>query len=303
MPRIRSLKPEFFQNEELANCCSNARLLFAGLWCWADRAGRLEDRPSRLRIWIFPYEESVNVDMLLVELEHHKFIARYEVNEVNYIQVLTFEKHQKPHPKEAESVIPAPGYESREKVLPSREKIVTSRVVNGSGNGSNYGSGNGQPLPRPPGSADYLNDRSHLYAIEELESSILLNAIVGDLIRESCPHVDWEKHYRDWWLSRVKKGGIGRRKGDKATLQQYAADIEGYFRSWEFRLTEQPSKPGNGNRYESASERNVKNIRRGLGLPADSDPGDYQDAALLLSPGAEQRPENERTGLGSVRVD
>ena len=44
--RTRLLKPGFFMNEELARLPVRARLLFAGLWCLADREGRLEDRPG-----------------------------------------------------------------------------------------------------------------------------------------------------------------------------------------------------------------------------------------------------------------
>ena len=48
MARARNIKPGFFANENLAECDPLARLLFAGLWCLADREGRLEDRPKRI---------------------------------------------------------------------------------------------------------------------------------------------------------------------------------------------------------------------------------------------------------------
>ncbi len=134
-------------NEELAECDPLARLVFAGLWCLADREGRLEDRPKRIRAFVFPYE-NYDVDKLLNQLQDHGFILRYEVNGDKYIQVINFKKHQRPHPKEAASEIPAPSQyvnngdhelysdvdqeendnstESREKVLLSREKVITS---------------------------------------------------------------------------------------------------------------------------------------------------------------------------------
>ena len=49
MPRARNVKPGFFKNELLAECEPLARILFEGLWCEADREGRLEDRPRRLK--------------------------------------------------------------------------------------------------------------------------------------------------------------------------------------------------------------------------------------------------------------
>ena len=63
MPRIRYLKPEFFSDEDLARLPHSTRLTFAGLWCWADREGRLEDRPEFLKAMIFPYPGDSRVDM------------------------------------------------------------------------------------------------------------------------------------------------------------------------------------------------------------------------------------------------
>lgn len=104
MPRIRQLKPEFFLDEELAACSFPARLMFEGLWCQADREGRLEDRPLRLKAQIFPYD-NVDADALLGELVKSKHIYRYESDGKRLIQIRTFTKHQKPHVKEPESVL------------------------------------------------------------------------------------------------------------------------------------------------------------------------------------------------------
>jgi hypothetical protein len=101
------LKPGFFKNESLAECSPLARLLFAGLWCAADRAGRLEDRPKRIRAELLPYDDG-SVDDLLTELHEAGFIVRYTAAGGRFIQVLNFEKHQNPHHRETESTIPAP---------------------------------------------------------------------------------------------------------------------------------------------------------------------------------------------------
>lgn len=107
--RARSLKPGFFRNEELAKLPFETRLLFAGLWCIADREGRLEDRPMRIRADVFPYE-NVDVEAGLGQLREAAFLERYEVDGRKYIQILAFTKHQTPHHKEVESEIPpAPG--------------------------------------------------------------------------------------------------------------------------------------------------------------------------------------------------
>jgi hypothetical protein len=100
------LKPGFFQNECLAELPIEARLLFAGLWCMADREGRLEDRPKRIKIQIFP-GDMLDVEPLLQGLADQKLIVRYQVAGERYIWIPCFLKHQRPHTKEAASVIPA----------------------------------------------------------------------------------------------------------------------------------------------------------------------------------------------------
>ena len=57
MPRIRYLKPCFFKDEDIASLPHQTRLLYQGLWVLADKEGRLEDRPKRIKAEIFPYEE------------------------------------------------------------------------------------------------------------------------------------------------------------------------------------------------------------------------------------------------------
>ena len=105
--RSRNIKPSFFKNEELSECSMAARLLFAGLWCLADRSGRLEDRPKRIKAEIFPYDP-LNIEKELSDLAAKGFIVRYSVDSSNYIQITNFQKHQYPHIKEPESTIPAP---------------------------------------------------------------------------------------------------------------------------------------------------------------------------------------------------
>lgn len=105
MARQRNIAPGFFRNEDLGECSPLARLLFAGLWCWADRLGRLEDRPRRLRAEILPYD-SADGEELVAELTARGFLRRYEVAGVRVIQIVHFERYQKPHPREAPSVLP-----------------------------------------------------------------------------------------------------------------------------------------------------------------------------------------------------
>ena len=112
--RSRNIKPGFFTNEDLGVADPFIPLLFAGLWCLADKAGRLEDRPARIKAELFPYRGDMDVNGFLTELSRLKLIVRYSIgpDEQRYIQIYNFRKHQSPHHTEKHSVIPAINGES-----------------------------------------------------------------------------------------------------------------------------------------------------------------------------------------------
>lgn len=105
MPRARLIKPSFFTNEDIVSLPPETQLLFIGLWMLADREGRLEDRPMRIKMSIFP-AANYDVNLLIQALAESKLVIRYEVNGNRFISIPNFVKHQKPHPNEPASVIP-----------------------------------------------------------------------------------------------------------------------------------------------------------------------------------------------------
>lgn len=152
MARIRYLKPEFFANEQLAGLPPLARLLFQGLWCHADRAGRLEDRPEKLKAVILPYDDCDTGD-LLRSLARRGFIQRYKVGRHRYIQIINFDKHQRPHIKEGASLIPdSPqvALSEAEKHLPSTDSAPTLHPPSPPGKGKGTGNGVLSSVPSEP---------------------------------------------------------------------------------------------------------------------------------------------------------
>lgn len=105
MARARNIKPAFFKNELLVEMGPFDRLLFIGLWCLADREGRVEDRPKRIKMELFPCD-LYDVDAGLRELEGHGFIKRYEASGVKVVAIANFHKHQTPHGTERDSELP-----------------------------------------------------------------------------------------------------------------------------------------------------------------------------------------------------
>ena len=78
MARARSLKPALFRNEILGTADPFYTLLFESLWLIADREGRLEDRPIRIKADTFPYREGIDIDAMLTWLHDNGFIIRYD---------------------------------------------------------------------------------------------------------------------------------------------------------------------------------------------------------------------------------
>ena len=106
MARSRNIKPSIMDNEDLAALPALTRLLFIYMWMLADRDGRLEDRPSRIKKQALGYDDGSSDDMLN-ELALAGFIERYEAQGTKVIQILAFTKHQTPHVREAASELPA----------------------------------------------------------------------------------------------------------------------------------------------------------------------------------------------------
>jgi hypothetical protein len=104
--RARNIKPSFFKNPDLGECSPQARLGFIGLWCLADREGRVLDRAKLVKAELFPYD-NIDTEAILAELAECGLIKRYEAGGQKIIWIVNFAKHQSPHFKEKPSDLPA----------------------------------------------------------------------------------------------------------------------------------------------------------------------------------------------------
>lgn len=108
MARIRSVKPEFWLDRKLARGLSlAARLLYVGLWNYADEHGRLHGDPAVIKGEIFPYDD-VDVPALLVELAALGRVQPYEFEGDPYLFLPKLSKHQRLEPNKAKSRLPDP---------------------------------------------------------------------------------------------------------------------------------------------------------------------------------------------------
>ena len=133
LPRIRTIKPEFFRHEGLFDLEKESglplRLAFAGLWTCCDREGRFLWRPRELKAVVFPHED-IDFSRILEALSANGFIVRYasstrdarvehasstrdarvehasQRGEFGYIP--TWKKHQFINSRESASELPSP---------------------------------------------------------------------------------------------------------------------------------------------------------------------------------------------------
>jgi hypothetical protein len=103
----RGLDPSFFANEDIAKLKPIERLFFQGFWLCADREGRLEDRPIRLKAKILPYD-NVDPEEMLASIAAGGHILRYNANGVRAIQILSWDEYGCPYTHERPSVISPP---------------------------------------------------------------------------------------------------------------------------------------------------------------------------------------------------
>lgn len=96
MARIRSIKPEFWTSEQIADCSPIARLLFIGIWSFSDDQGVHPANVKRLKMEVFP-GDSITADEiaeLVDELITGGLLTMYSVDGVQYWRVTGWH-HQK----------------------------------------------------------------------------------------------------------------------------------------------------------------------------------------------------------------
>jgi hypothetical protein len=221
MPRARNLKPGFFTNDRLAECDPLARLLFAGLWTIADREGRLEDRPRKIKAELLPYDDC-EAEALLAQLADRGFIVRYDGNGTPLIQVVNFGKHQAPHVKEAASQLPGPGGHSASTMQAPDEhgekipsSLIPSSLIADTGLPLVGVAGAAAPDRSPPREAHPIPQNFEITdddANEGLKRGVPVDDIGEEwqkfhdyyLARQNEQRTDWHAQWRSWLDKRSK---------------------------------------------------------------------------------------------------
>ncbi|MDR5730702.1 MAG: HNH endonuclease [Terriglobia bacterium] len=125
MARIRTIKPEFWTDEKIVALPFHARLLFIGLWNFADDTGALDCSPDRISMQVFPGDPDVDVSALidLLDIAGLLEIWRAESGD-RAIRIINWAKHQKIDNPSKKTVIDE-GY--RKLAIPSEARLAVAR--------------------------------------------------------------------------------------------------------------------------------------------------------------------------------
>lgn len=107
MPRIRTIKPEFWTDEKLSLLDPITRLVFLGLVSLADDYGRLLDNVKMLDGQIFPHTDDTVADCLGTLAQLSRVLRYTSASGQNLLQIVGWKAHQKvDHP--GKEILPAP---------------------------------------------------------------------------------------------------------------------------------------------------------------------------------------------------
>ncbi|MFQ6256097.1 DnaT-like ssDNA-binding domain-containing protein [Yersinia enterocolitica] len=103
MARIRTIKPEFWTDEDMAEVSEAACLLAIGLLNYADDEGYFNANPKLIKAAVFPIREpSVTIPVMLRELSKQGYLTLFSTSDNKHFGVISnFAKHQvvnKPRP-------------------------------------------------------------------------------------------------------------------------------------------------------------------------------------------------------------
>lgn len=111
MARIRTIKPEFWGDYQLAQQFTrDQRLFYIALWNEADDEGRFQAHPVRLKGVVFPYDDDIHgafIEDSLKALAEAGKLVLYQVNGEPYAQLTNFKAHQRIN-RPSQSRIPKP---------------------------------------------------------------------------------------------------------------------------------------------------------------------------------------------------
>jgi len=97
MARIRTIKPEFHDDEKMATIPRDARLLYIAMWNFSDDYGVIKGHPTWIKNKVFPYDDikQATFNEWLMGLERLRCIIPFDHNGEKFYFIRTFNEHQR----------------------------------------------------------------------------------------------------------------------------------------------------------------------------------------------------------------
>jgi hypothetical protein len=192
MARIRTIKPDFWSDDTITECSVSARLLFIGLWNFADDAGNLDRSHKQIKSRVFPVD-NIDCEPLILELLAHGLLIEYSVSGKKYLHIPGFAAHQLIN-RPSKPVVPGFSEEARTPGVLTEPSVTTHSVREGKGR-KEGGARSPKGSRRVP--ADFSPDTDR--ALAELPDIDVLREI--ERFRDwefAKPRTDWAAAWRNW---------------------------------------------------------------------------------------------------------
>jgi hypothetical protein len=153
MPRIRTIKPEFWSSPSTAKASPVARLAFIAMWNWADDHGRGTANLKELEGFIFPHDDiaelssgnTVHFRDVVAEVAECFDVVFYKAEERPYYAILKWDDHQRNERRAAASKYPEPtgipAFSGSVAEIPSQGTVDPNISGPGTGEQGNRGTG------------------------------------------------------------------------------------------------------------------------------------------------------------------
>ena len=206
MPRIRTLKPEFFRSPDTAKVDFPVRIFYQALWCWADDFGIGETNINGLLGFAFPDEDEFTAQDLrrfCADCAQHFQVTFYTVRGRHYYAIPTWEKHQKLERRTARRKHPLPDDPDAvpdQRFQPSADSARFSRGLSGAESALEQGKGNRgkgtgeQNPPNPPNEPEPEQHPRRATGAEIARSKFALipssgSPLAGEIVRAYAAHI------------------------------------------------------------------------------------------------------------------
>ena len=160
MPRIRTVKPEFWDSPDTAKAGPWARLLFIALWNWADDYGRGTANMKELEGFAFPNDDqftdrsgnTVQFRELVAEVSECFGVLFYTVDGRPFYAIPSWEQHQRNERRAKQSKYPSPQVRDGVAEIPCNDAELPNSSGPGTGEEGNRGTDIFRDVaePKPP---------------------------------------------------------------------------------------------------------------------------------------------------------